>query len=262
MTSTLNTPEIAPQPELESPQLPTLRRGIGWSFGFIALYFLCIFVYIIGYSLNLGIENAETVLADPDWVEAQIDSHIDSNAFLINFSIIELLVLTPFLLLVSNFKTQSWKQTLGFNRLSMADLKTYGLAFIAYTAASIFVHEFLLGTETPEFISTMAGTKSIGLVFTLLIVAPIVEELFCRGYLFKTLRHTRLGAIGTIGITSLVFTMAHYGQYETTILFDLFLFSILLGMAREKSGSILLPMLLHFVNNLISVVLVVFLGIV
>jgi membrane protease YdiL (CAAX protease family) len=54
--------------------------------------------------------------------------------------------------------------------------------------------------------------------------------------------------------------LMHWGQYNLTMLVLMFLFGILLGLAREKTGSLLVPVILHALNNLFTVVLVVWLG--
>ena len=58
----------------------------------------------------------------------------------------------------------------------------------------------------------------------------------------------------------LLFTLLHAGQYPGILLGMLFAFSLLLGLARERSGSLYVPVALHALNNLIAWVLVVYLG--
>ncbi|OLF39310.1 MULTISPECIES: CPBP family intramembrane glutamic endopeptidase [unclassified Psychrobacter] len=91
------------------------------------------------------------------------------------------------------------------------------------------------------------------LVFAMVIVAPIYEELVFRGILWSAVAEqfapAKLnGALLASIVTSFIFAVIHlqYGIYEiTTIIVLAFIFCY----ARIKSGSLVLPMLLHIINN-------------
>ncbi|MEN2750517.1 type II CAAX endopeptidase family protein [Psychrobacter sp. FBL11] len=91
------------------------------------------------------------------------------------------------------------------------------------------------------------------LVFAMVIVAPIYEELVFRGILWSAVAEqfapAKLnGALLASIVTSFIFAVIHlqYGIYEiTTIVVLAFIFCY----ARIKSGSLVLPMLLHIINN-------------
>ncbi len=91
------------------------------------------------------------------------------------------------------------------------------------------------------------------LVFAMVIVAPIYEELVFRGILWSAVAEQFAptksnGALLASIVTSLIFAVIHlqYGIYEiTTIVVLAFIFCY----ARIKSGSLVLPMLLHIINN-------------
>lgn len=93
------------------------------------------------------------------------------------------------------------------------------------------------------------------LVFAMVIVAPLYEELVFRGILwsaiseqFATSSSKHRGAIVASIVTSLIFAVIHvqYGVYEISTIVVL---ALIFCYARVKSGSLLLPMLLHIVNN-------------
>jgi membrane protease YdiL (CAAX protease family) len=118
----------------------------------------------------------------------------------------------------------------------------------------------VFGVAPTEFLESVSGSKNLWLSLMLITLAPVLEELLFRGYLFKAWRHSSLGLTGTLLLTSVLFVGLHWGQYHWTLLAFLFLFSIILGLAREKSGSIWVPVILHAVNNLFCVVFLVYLG--
>ena len=93
------------------------------------------------------------------------------------------------------------------------------------------------------------------LVFVVVIVAPIYEELVFRGLLwsaiaeqFDSSAHPKRGALVASVLTSVLFAAIHlqYGFYE---LGSLVVLALLFAYARYRSGSILLPIVLHIVNN-------------
>ncbi len=111
---------------------------------------------------------------------------------------------------------------------------------------------YLLGIEMPEsFIEFMLAEPILLGFISVVIVAPIIEEFLFRGFLHSQLRRSFLKDWGAIAVTSLVWTAIHF-QYEIGILFFLFLFGLFLGFLRLKYGSLIIPIVLHVINNLLS----------
>ena len=94
------------------------------------------------------------------------------------------------------------------------------------------------------------------LIFAMVIVAPIYEELIFRGILWSAIAEQFTsppdteyrGAIVASLVTSLIFAVIHlqYGIYEISTIVVL---ALLFCYARIKSGSLILPILLHIINN-------------
>ena len=78
----------------------------------------------------------------------------------------------------------------------------------------------------------------------------IVQNQFLfRGFLFKGLEKSFLGGHGAVFVSAILFSLVHI-QYGLSILLCMLLpLSILLGYAKLKSRSILLPVLIHMINN-------------
>jgi membrane protease YdiL (CAAX protease family) len=97
-------------------------------------------------------------------------------------------------------------------------------------------------------------TQGIGLVLTLIaaaVVAPLVEEIFFRGFLYGGLRG-RIGVAGAMLVSTLFFTALHFSIDQFVPIFFLGLF---LAWLYEKTGSLYPGMFLHMANNAISLVL-------
>ena len=116
---------------------------------------------------------------------------------------------------------------------------------------------YLLGIEMPESFIEFMLAEPIFSFISVVLVAPIIEEFLFRGFLYSQLRRSFLKDWGAIVVSSLVWTAIHF-QYEIGILFFLFLFGLFLGYFRIKYNSLLIPIALHAINNLLSFLLVIY----
>ncbi len=115
---------------------------------------------------------------------------------------------------------------------------------------------YVLGIEMPEsFIEFMLAEPILLGFISVVVVAPIIEEFLFRGFLYSQLRRSFLRDWGAIAVSSLVWTAIHF-QYEVGILFFLFLFGIFLGYFRIKYNSLMIPLVLHALNNLLGFLLI------
>ena len=91
------------------------------------------------------------------------------------------------------------------------------------------------------------------LVFAFCVAAPITEEFFARGFLYRGWSESFLRVPGAIVLSSLVWTALHL-QYNWYFLGEVFSIGLLLGYLRYRSNSIWLTIILHGLNNLAAVV--------
>jgi len=89
--------------------------------------------------------------------------------------------------------------------------------------------------------------------FALVVAAPLFEEVLFRGFLLEGLRHSRLGPVGAVVLTSLAWVAVHqqYGPYE---LATIFVVGLVLGTARVTSGSLYPSLLIHAGFNLVATI--------
>jgi membrane protease YdiL (CAAX protease family) len=76
--------------------------------------------------------------------------------------------------------------------------------------------------------------------------APFFEETFFRGALHRYLP-SKLGIMGRVAITAVIFGAVH--PYGPTGLIDVALAGLIFGLLREWRGSLIAPMVAHFLNN-------------
>jgi len=133
------------------------------------------------------------------------------------------------------------------------------LVSLAIVAGLIALIE-LVGAATGQSsdTSTMNAyqtTKPLALLWiSFVIFGPAFEETFFRGFLFAGWVRSRLGAIGTVALTSGLFAVLHI-QYDLFGIMSVLVMGIALGIMRLKTGSLWSPLLMHFAWNLVGMVM-------
>ncbi len=126
-------------------------------------------------------------------------------------------------------------------------------AFVLLQLADLVTVELGRSPIPPVMESIIETTRYTTLLwFALVIAAPVFEEALFRGFLYEGLRRTKLGAGGTIVVTTALWTLLHVAQYDPFFLTLIALIGILLGIARERTGSLYVPLAIHVLNNLLS----------
>jgi membrane protease YdiL (CAAX protease family) len=85
-------------------------------------------------------------------------------------------------------------------------------------------------------------------ILTATLVTPFVEELFFRGFLFSFLKRF-IPTWGAIVLSAAIFAIAHANVGSVV---QLWLLGVVLAVAYEHSGSLLLPMGIHGCFNLVT----------
>jgi membrane protease YdiL (CAAX protease family) len=148
------------------------------------------------------------------------------------------------------------REYFGFHRVKFKVIaKWAGIFFLSMLTIPILIQ--VLGHQKLESDFMEKTWKSSGslvlYIFAFVIAAPLGEEIFFRGFLFKGMLHSQLRGYGAIVICSLVWAGIH-SQYHLNVIIQLFLLGIVLGFARLKTGSIYVPIALHMLLNTIAVV--------
>jgi membrane protease YdiL (CAAX protease family) len=116
-----------------------------------------------------------------------------------------------------------------------------------------------LGREvTPGFMvdvlkSAQADNAVWLLIIAFCVAAPITEELFVRGFLYRGWSESFLRPFGAIVLSSLVWTSMHL-QYDWYFFAEIMSIGLLLGYLRYRSDSTWLTVVLHGLNNLAATI--------
>jgi membrane protease YdiL (CAAX protease family) len=96
--------------------------------------------------------------------------------------------------------------------------------------------------------------KRIPIIILAIVIAPLAEEFFFRGFLYGVLKRYA-GALPALVFTGVAFALIHL---HVPSLLPLFLLACVLTLAYELSGSLLVPMAMHALFNAITLVGVFF----
>jgi len=208
---------------------------IKWGLGSVLIIytlFLMLQLYLV-YLLKPAGESGETSLLTFDVI-----------------SILSYMILLAMVLLFLTFKGTPWR-TLGF------DINQFGHHFVVaakymvviviffgvytYLRSRGFIGEEKITRAYP--ISSIGGAMHIFQFILLVIIAPISEEIFYRGYVYPVVRN-RVGVVTGILLVSLFFALVHAQSFLV-----LFCLSFALCFLYEKNRSLLPPILVHAFYN-------------
>jgi len=145
---------------------------------------------------------------------------------------------------------------LGFGTVS--GLVTYLGAFFAVAPVVVLLWEAFSGHEptAPEQIPTdLSGGALVLLSVVVLVGAPVAEELFFRGFLFRALRARRSFVVSAV-VSGAAFGLVHYLNGNWILVPIMFFVGIALAWIYERRGSILAPMAAHFTFNVIGLTVI------
>lgn len=172
-----------------------------------------------------------------------------------NGTIISLTMIMTFFVMLGcialfiRLKKGSFREFMAIKGFSWGKFLGFAVALLLLNVL-ITVMTHWLQLEPMNFMNELAqSAQSLGLlVFVIVVVVPIYEEMMFRGFMWSALANRRLGIWGASLITSILFALIH-GQYGVFEWIGIFLLAMLFSFARIRSGSLLLPMVLHMINN-------------
>jgi membrane protease YdiL (CAAX protease family) len=162
--------------------------------------------------------------------------------------IVQLAYLLP-VLIVFAYRRVPWK-SLGFGKFNWGTL-ALGCGLLVASYMIIVIHNLILtglGVQTQgDQISKLFELLNTPVWFFLVgaLLAPLIEEIFFRGFLFQGLR-ARYGWVSGILISSAIFAIAHL---DPAALIPTFILGCLLAYLYHRSNSIWPGVILHMLVN-------------
>lgn len=234
-------PPPAGPPVRPGPQVPSVEEGVGipppsWTLGQMLLSI----PVLIGVMIVVGIFIA---IFDP---EAEGEATMLASQAVLGIALVAVAVG-----FASPGASGHPLQRLGLRRFKRSGL---GLALAAYGSYLFFgvIYSIFVSPEQQDITRDLGVEEStlatIAGGFLIVVVAPISEEVFFRGFMFGALR-TRLSLWPAAAISAAVFSALHLSGGDITIVPPLFALALLLAWLYEYTGSLGPPIALHMLNN-------------
>lgn len=158
---------------------------------------------------------------------------------------------TAFILAVTRKRGVSWRTDLGLRWPRIGVGTAWMAVWLVWIAASEVVIS-TLGLQQPAAWPDYPPSILLMRILAIGIVGPFFEELVARGAVFNALSRTALGPAAAIVIVAAVWAGVHY-RYDLATISMIFADGLIFGLARHTSGSLLPPVAMHMVGNLVSI---------
>jgi membrane protease YdiL (CAAX protease family) len=146
-------------------------------------------------------------------------------------------------------RRRDWRDPIAWHGFRTSRFFWAVVAFgVGWGLAASAVVEYLLPAAREWFTLPKAPVAVISSFLLVVVLAPLAEEIFFRGWIFTGLRQ-RFGFATALGVTSLLFVVGHW---EKTHLYAAAVLPVgfALGWVRERTGSARATTMFHGIYNM------------
>ena len=240
---------------------PAIAEPLFSRFGVIALIIGTVIAFFVSQLVGVYLAGKLVLANSKSLTVGDIFYLGSNNGTIVSLSIIvSLLLLSVLSIAIISIKGGNSRHYLALKPFSLAlGIAMFGVLLLFMIASQALT--YWLDKAPSDFIEPLYQSVSSVwlLVLAIVVVAPLYEELIFRGLLWRAISEQFVehsssqsseayGAIIASILTSLIFAVIHlqYGLYEISTIVVL---ALIFCYARYKSGSLLLPILLHIINN-------------
>jgi uncharacterized protein len=149
---------------------------------------------------------------------------------------------------------------LGLKWPPVRDLIIGVVGLVALSIPILLINQFVGPLQSKSYMvntyhSSIASGLLPALVAAILIVAPLSEEILFRGFLLPGWAASWLRPGGAIVLTAAIWASLH-SQYDWITMLDIFAIGLLFGWIRQRSGSTVATIILHFAQNAKALVVI------
>jgi len=154
------------------------------------------------------------------------------------------------------FKAFRFMSVLGKAFLWLVLVKILTAIYAVFTSS-------VLNFEPPKMVTGIPDIFGKGIsgfllaIFVSVVVAPLAEEIFFRGFIYAALRD-KIGIAWAALISSFIFAIFHGSLWMTV---PILLLGLVLVYLYERENSIGPPIIFHALNNLVSLLIIYSLGV-
>jgi len=244
----LPLPEQPSRPAEQTDRMPAFWRAMGV---LLLLIILTVFVTLLhqyGFELYLNLWHGDL---DETARRQAFTDHFTSPFGAALFYTLQFTLIMPTLHYAADFPSQPWYHTLAFRRVPFS-VAAYWLGIWFVTTTLVVILLSMMERPAENFMALMTAQPHWLMIVATIVMAPLMEECLFRGYLYQAIALTPLGATGAVLITSVLFTGMHAQQYTGYGMVQIFVLALVLGLARARSGSLLVPLLIHVTQNTLA----------
>lgn len=147
---------------------------------------------------------------------------------------------------IKSFNVKDWKHIIKYTIILMAGI-------VIITVLTSFIGNTWENSKTDAIQQDISFTTALIAVISASVISPIYEEIFYRGFFFRWFR-TRLGFVGGVFFSALIFSIVHIPTYN--VIPVAFFSGVIFAIVYEKTGSIWPSVIIHGLSNGIMVLLV------
>lgn len=165
------------------------------------------------------------------------------------------LILTAFLFASRDLRGVGARDSLGLRRPLRNPIWLAVATYFGYVACAVAI-SLLFSPEQEDITRELGGDSgTLGTVIAgvlIVVVAPISEEIFFRGFLFRGMRNGMHAVLAAL-LASAIWGLFHYtGPGTWGVVLQITVFGLWLSWLYERTGSIYPTMAVHTVNNAIA----------
>ncbi|MFC1655241.1 lysostaphin resistance A-like protein [Patescibacteria group bacterium] len=222
-------------------------------------------VFVLTFVLELLLYVLIQAIGLPDFVKIISDNILLKGIILLFMYLLQVAgMLFPLWFFIIRKYASRWKdfafKWIGTGKTILWIIMAY-LFFLGLSILLIIIFFSLgieaLGFEKQSSIFEIFGTDPFGIfiaVLIALVIAPVVEEIFFRGFVLQTLAK-RISPFWGVVLTALIFASVHF---EFQSIMPLLILSVVLNVIFVKTKSIWPGILFHVFNNTISFIALYF----
>jgi membrane protease YdiL (CAAX protease family) len=223
-----------------------------------------IFVAGIGAAFALGLACASLAVLLGGPAPIRTGKNLQLTSGLLVAQIVAYIPLLAAALPLLPFAARRSLGEIGLHPPTGSDVRAGALGMIAmyvFAEAAAVLQKFAFHVEGTQqavrlFGTTHDRTLIYGLIGLAVFIAPVVEELLFRGFVFNALlRYVNVGLAAVV--SGIIFGIAHF---DATAFFPLACGGIVLALVYYRTGSLTASMLTHGAFNAVNVVLVLITG--
>jgi len=240
------------QPAALPPPRPDRRAGRPW--GPWATAGWTVLLLVVWYALQFGLALAAgvvLVIAEAAFGTATIHSFYANNRGLVSVAML-LAAAMPTLglvLLLSTVRGMSIRQYLALTRPTPKETFGWLMGCLALIVTmDIGLRLAGINPVTDYEVTLYTTTPALPLLFALVVLAPVLEETWWRGFVYRGLAASKAGPLGAVLLTAVPFALMHT-QYEWPHRLTVLGIGLYLAAVRWRSGSTVLAMFCHAAIN-------------